>query len=271
MEFNDLIYEKKDKIARITLNRPEKLNALSWRLLGEFEQAFDDAGRDNDIRVLVIKGVGRSFSAGADLTPRKPGSDESFVKDIFARRALERKDTDRWIRLWNLNKPTIAQVHGYCIAKGTELAAACDIVICAEDAKFGYPIGRATGTAPCLLWAYHMSQRKVKEYLFTGDLISGTEAVKLGLANRAVPADKLEDEVNALAERIAKAPLELLSLNKESINGVYETMGLHEAMDHCFALHVIGHFTEPVKEFDRVRNQEGLAEALKRRDQPFKQ
>lgn len=269
MTYTDIIYEKKDRIAKITLNRPLKLNALSRALLTDLDRAFEEANSDMTISVLVIKAAGRDFCAGYDLAPLPPG-EGTDRSDVFAVRQHEMSHIGRWFKLWNLGKPTIGQVHGYCLAGGAELAAACDIVICADDAKFGYPIIRGTGTAPCPLWAYHMGQRKVKEYLFTSDYLNGLEAVELGLANRAVPAEKLEKEVNDLAERIAKAPLELLSLNKESINGVYDTRGLPEALKHSFAVHCIGHATQTTRQFYRLRDVKGLKEAIQQRDTPFK-
>ncbi len=274
MSYENIIYEKEDRIGRITLNRPEKLNALSRGLLAELDQAFQDANQDIDVSVLVIKGAGRAFSAGYDLSPSPPPPGTSplppTLSGISGVWQRETADKERWLRLWNLGKPTIGQVHGYCLAGGTELAAACDLVICAEDAQFGYPIVRGTGTPPCLLWAYLMNQRKVREYIFTGDYIAGTEAVKLGLANYAVPADKLEEEVNALAARVAKVPLELLALNKAGVNAVYEGMGFREGINHCLALHIIGHSTDTVQEFNRVVREQGLRAALERRDGEFK-
>ena len=265
MDYEEIIYEKKDRIARLTLNRPHKLNALSAGLLTEMDTALQDADQDMDVSVLIIKGAGRAFCAGYDLAQNVPKP----MQDIFGIRDHEKSNIERWLRLWNLSKPTVGQVHGYSLAGGTELAAACDLVVCAEDAQFGYPIVRGTGTAPCLLWPYLMSQRKTKEYLFTGDYISGVEAVKLGLANRAVPADKLEEEVEALAERIAKLPLELLTLSKAGVNAVYETMGLRESVNHGFSLHMVSHATKPVQEFERVIHERGVREALEERDKPF--
>ena len=271
MAYDNIIYEKGDRIGRITLNRPEKMNALSDDLLTELDMVLDEVSQDLDVSVVIVKGAGRTFSAGYDLAPsadrkypppkRLPGISGTWQK--------ETADNERWFTLWNLPKPTIAQVHGYSLAGGTELAAACDIVVCAGDAQFGYPIIRGTGTPPCLLWAYLMNQRKLREYVFTGDYIKGDEAVELGLANYAFAPDRLEDEVNAMAEKIAKVPLELLALNKAGVNSIYETMGFREAINHCFALHIIGHSTETVKNFGRMVREKGLKAALEDRDGEF--
>jgi enoyl-CoA hydratase len=271
MGYDEIIYEKKDRIGRITLNRPHKLNALSPGLLAELDRALQDANDDMDISVVIIRGAGRAFCSGYDLTMAYSGASPApqGMEDILRIRHREIGHTERWLYLWNLSKPTIGEVQGYCLAGGTELAAACDIVICAEDAQFGYPIVRGTGTAPCLLWAYLMNQRKTKEYLFTGDYISGTEAVKLGLANHAVPVDKLEGEVNALAERIAKVPIEMLTLNKAAVNAAYEAMGFREGINHCLTLHLVGHATEAVLGFERAVREKGLRGALEERDRPF--
>ena len=273
MTYDSIIYEKKDRIGRITLNRPEKMNSLSDDLLAELDMVLQEVREDIEVSVVVFKGAGRTFSAGYDLTPtgdrkyppppRLPGISGTWQK--------ETADNERWFAVWNLPKPTIAQVHGYSLAGGTELAAACDLVVCADDAQFGYPIIRGTGTPPCLLWAYLMNQRKLREYIFTGDYIRGDEAVELGLANYAFPLDRLEDEVNALAEKIAKVPLELLALNKAGVNAVYEAKGFREAINHCFALHIIGHSTETVKDFGRTLMTKGLKAALSDRDGAFKE
>src|SRR5437762_12029559 len=175
MSYETIIYEQpEERIIRVTLNRPTKLNAMSPQLLGELDAALTAFERDRDASVLVVRGAGRAFSAGYDLTSGGEGDGRfTITEDRWAMRKL----VERWQRLWNLPKPTIAQVHGYCLAGATELAGHCDIVFAADDAEFGHPAGRSLGILPTLsMWPILMGPRKAKEYFFTGDFIGAREA-----------------------------------------------------------------------------------------------
>src|SRR5262245_14949372 len=175
MSYETILYETvEDKIRRITLNRPEKLNAMSPALLAELDRAFDEFEADADASVLVIRGAGRAFCAGYDLGGGgAKGGRFTITEDRWALRKL----VARWQRLWNLPKPTIAQVHGYCLAGATELAGHCDIAFASEDARFGHPAGRTLGVIPTLsMWPFLLGMRKTKEYLFTGDSLTAAEA-----------------------------------------------------------------------------------------------
>ena len=270
MELETLIYEHLgDNVARLTLNRPEKLNAMSSTLLSEFDRVLDTFERDADATVLIIRGAGRAFCTGFDITPRGDGKGLGEFTVTVDRLGLQ-KILERWQRLWSLPKPTIAQVHGYCLAGATELVGHCDIVIAAEDAQFGHPAGRALGVLPTLsLWPYLIGMRKSKELLFTGDLLSAREALEWGLINRVVTCEALDEETTAFAKRVAMVPLDLLMLHKAAVNRFYEIMGLRAAEQSSADLDVIAHQTPPVKQWSQASRSKGLKNALKERDEKF--
>ncbi len=268
-QYETLIYEKAaDKVMRLTLDRPERLNAMSLELLTELDLVMDEFEYVADASELIIRGAGRSFSAGYDL------EDTQFAGRGFRvatdRRAMQRLIT-HWMRLFNLPKPTIAQVHGYCIAGATELAGHCDIVFAAEDALFGNPAGRVLGILPTMaMWPTLMGPRRTKEYFFTGDTFTGRQAEKWGLINRAFPHDQLEAETLAYASRVALVPVELLTLHKAAVNRYLEVMGIRAAEQSACDLDVIAHQTGAVQDWLRLCREKGLREALEERDRPFK-
>src|SRR5215470_7376250 len=267
MSYEAIIYEKvEEKIFRITLNRPEKLNAMSRQLLSELDGALDEFENNNDASVLIVRGAGRAFCAGYDLAP--VGGSGGFT--VTSDRWGLRKIVQRWQRLWNLPKPVIAQVHGFCLAGATEFVGHCDIVFASEDASFGHPAGRNLGVLPSLsLWPVLMGPRKSKELFFTGDTISAAEAVDWHLINRVYPKDKLEEETLAYARRVALVSVELLALHKAAVNRYLEVTGFRAAEQSSADLDVIAHNTEAVKEFLKTQRTKGLKAALSERDRPF--
>ena len=267
-DYETLIYEKvEDRIFRLTLNRPEKLNALSQKLLRELELVMDDYERDADASVMIIRGAGRAFSAGYDLQgTQHPGAAFTVTND----RIGLHKTIERWQRLWSLNKPTIAQVHGYCLAGATEFVGHCDIVFASEDALFGHPAGRALGILPTLsMWPVLMGPRKTKEYLFTGDLMPAKEALEWHLVNRVFPADKLEQETLSYARRVAMVPAELLMLHKAAVNRYLDVIGIRAAEQSSADLDCIAHQTDTVRNWMKASREKGLKTALSERDRPF--
>ena len=211
--FENLIYESLEdgRICRITLNRPEKMNALSQELLFELNDALHDAEGDPEVRVVILRGAGRTFSAGYDLTPTRggeqrrvyPAMDTEKRRLIGGIRTSMIQITDIQLYFWNMAKVTIAQVHGYAIAGGCELAMMADLVVAAEDAQFGHPGTRGLGTPRngCI-WPLIIPMRHAKELMFTGDSIPATRAEEISMINKAVPGDELEDYTLALARRI---------------------------------------------------------------------
>jgi enoyl-CoA hydratase len=180
------------------------------------------------------------------------------------------KVAERWLAIWNLKKPVIAQVHGVCLGGGTDLALTCDMIIAGEHAKFGHPGIRALGLRLIPMWAYLVGPQWAKRMLLTGDQIDGREAEKIGLVLKAVPTERLEEETMRLAGRVALVPSELLTLNKVLINRVLEEMGWHNAVRTAAELDVISHFSPPVIEFWKVLSEKGIKEAIKWRDEKFK-
>jgi enoyl-CoA hydratase len=266
--YETLLYEKvEDKVFRLTLNRPEKLNALSQKLLHELELVMDEFDSNSDATVLIIRGAGRAFSAGYDIAgTQRPGATFSVTTD---RLALHRT-IERWQRLWSLSKPTIAQVHGYCLAGGTELAGHCDIVFASEDAVFGHPAGRSLGILPTLsMWPVLMGPRKTKEYFFTGDLMSAKEALEWHLVNRVFAREKLEEETLAYARRVALVPAELLMLHKAAVNRYLDILGIRAAEQSSADLDALAHQTDTVRNWMRSSREKGLRAALTERDRPF--
>lgn len=266
--YETVVYEKvEDRIFRLTLNRPEKLNAMSQKLLKELDGVMDEFESDSAASVLIIRGAGRAFCAGYDLQPtQQPGSGFTVHSD----RTNLQKMVDRWQRLWALPKPIIAQVHGYCLAGATELAGHCDIVFASEDAQFGHPAGRALGILPTLsMWPILMGPRKAKEYFFTGDLMGAEEALEWHLVNRVFPKDKLEAETISYARRVAMVPLDLLALHKASINRYLDVLGFRALEQSSADLDCIAHQTETVKNWMKASREKGLKAALSERDRPF--
>lgn len=232
MELRTLLYEKRDRLATITLNRPQKANALSTELWHELERLLDRIEGDEGVRVVVIKGAGKGFSAGNDMSERCEGSQ--------AWRQRLTHITQTTLKLWNLSKPTIAMVHGYCLAAACELAVVCDFVIAAEGAQFGEP-EILHGSFAQLLMPWFVGLRKAKEIILTGENLSADEAYRLGLINKVVTPENLEEEVYKLAHKLSLIPPYAVSMNKRGINKAVEIMGILDAADYNNELSTIVH------------------------------
>lgn len=256
-------------VRRITLNRPEKRNALSNELRAQLFDAMREADLDRDVRVIIIRGAGPSFSSGYDLKQAMADNRQNLprhaanVDGYWARHLVE-----GWFEVWDYTTPVIAQVHGYCLAGGSELAAACDLVYVAEDAQIGYPPVRLMGT-PDMAWQpWLMGMRRAAEALFTGDAISGAEAAQIGVANRAFPAEELEQGVLDVAERISKVDPDLLAMNKRILHRSMEVMGIRTALRANTEVQALSRVAEgPVKH--RAELRENLKAALANRDATF--
>jgi enoyl-CoA hydratase len=235
MSFETVLYEVKENIARITMNRPEKRNALNHALLRDLDAAFEQAENDAEAKVVILTGSGKAFSAGYDLLGSPYISVPEGYDQWTVGNALKtlRGISARYLRIFNLSKPTIAQIHGYCVAAGCYLQMCCDIAIAAEDAILGHPATRSGGVTSMPLWVTYLGLRKAKELLYTGRLITGKEAERIGLVNKAVPADKLAEEVWKMAKDIAEVPADGMMIAKESLN----THALMMNMDAVFAYH----------------------------------
>ncbi|MCH9838264.1 enoyl-CoA hydratase/isomerase family protein [bacterium] len=261
-----LIDEPTEHVRRLTLNRPSKRNALSHNLRSALFDALRTADRDPTVRVVVIRGAGSCFSAGYDLAQdpaERPPWTISPADGGWARHVLQ-----GWFEMMDLSIPIIAQVHGYCLAGGTELATACDLVYVADDAEIGYPPVRSM-SSPDMGWhVWMMGMRRAMEAMLTGDSLSGVEAVEAGFANRSFPADELDAAVLAVAERVAKVPSDLQALNKRVVHRSMEAMGMRNGMRATADINAIG-FHQPSSIEYHDRFSRGVTSALTSRDETF--
>ena len=229
--YKTLRYEKQGRIARITLNRPRRLNAINAAMPREIRLAVEAANADDAVHVIVLAGAGRAFCAGYDLKDyaERKGKN-SYTQDMPWDPMLDyrgmKANTDDFFSLWRSYKPTICKVHGYAVAGGSDIALCADIVIMAEDAKIGYMPARVWGCPTTAMWVFRLGAEKAKRMLLTGDTIDGRTAKAWGLVHDAVPADELDAAVDALAARIAGVPRDQLMMQKLMINQAYENMGL---------------------------------------------
>ncbi len=270
-EFEQLRYEVDEGRARITFARPKTHNALTSRLLEELEHALWEADDDRRAHCVIVRGEGPSFCSGYDLTSigreKREGyrSGRSHDDDIW----LIEQSNRRIRTLLDMHKPSIAQVHGNCLAGGTDVALACDIVIAADDARIGFPAARAMGAQPGNLWMYHCGPQWAKRLQLTGDSVTGADAEKLGLVMKAVPADLLEDEVEGLADRMALIDPDLLAANKRITNLSLELMGAKTIHRLAGENDARAHRAQDVRDYGRNIRELGLKETLRRRDEPF--
>ena len=278
--FESITYEKERGRARITLNRPDKLNALTLSLLTELNEALWEADNDRDVHCVIVKGAGRAFSAGYDLAGGGSRVPVSRIEDRDANRYRggASLDDDAWqmersqrlrMALFDMHKPSIAQVHGYCLAGGTDVALLCDMVIAAEDATIGFPAGRSMGALPNNMWLYNVGPQWAKRLTMTGDSITGAEAQQLGLVMKAVPAADLAAEVEGLADRLALVDPDVLTVNKRIINLGLELMGARTLQRLAVENDMRGHNAAAAKAFFKSAAEEGLKKALGDRDGPF--
>ena len=261
-----LVDEPAEGVRRITLNRPEKRNALFHTLRGEILEALREADADDSVRVSIIRGAGKCFSAGYDLGGGNEGLDMPFYT-AGGDGQWPRHVTEGWMSIWDLAKPVIAQVHGYCLAGGSELASGCDLIYVADDAQIGYPAVRF-GVPDMHFHAWTMGMRKAMEAMLTGDSMSGEEAVRVGWANAAYPVDELDERVVEVASRIAKLPPDIVQINKRVVHRQMEVMGLRTGIRIGTELCALGTRQESMRAFI-AEMQKGLTEALTRRDAPF--
>jgi enoyl-CoA hydratase len=262
-----VVDEPAPHVRRITMNRPEKRNALNHALRGDIIAALRAHDADDAVRVTIIRGAGQSFSAGYELGGGNEGLDLPWYTP-GGEGHWPRHVTEGWMSIWDLAKPVIAQVHGYCLAGGSELATGCDLVYVADDAKIGYPAVRF-GVPDMHFHPWLMGMRAAMEMMVTGDAISGEEAAALGWANRAYPASELDDRVLEVARRIATIDPELVQLNKRVVHRQMEIMGLRAGIRAGTELCALGVHTAAMRRFLDTARSKGLTAALAERDAPF--
>ena len=250
MEYSKIIVDRPiDYVQRITLNYPEKRNALTNELRREMFHALETADVDDSVRVSIIRGTDAYFSTGYDLYEGATGLNKQGQPFHTAggQGMWQRHLVESCFRMWDLCKPIICQIHGYCIAGAGELAAGSDLVYVAEDASFGYPIVRNGAPPNVQIFPWLMGMRPAMEMMLTGDSISGIEAVDYGLANRAYPADELENAVLNMAERVAKVPIDVQQINKRALHKQMEIMGIRTGLHMGAEMNTMARHTESCK------------------------
>ena len=269
MSYQHIVREDEGPIVSITLDRPEKMNALSLDpggLLEEFEDAASAASADPDVRVVIVKGAGRCFSAGYDIAGDQDLIGAPVDEDMYDFMA---RHVDRYFRvLWASPKVFIAQVHGFCLAGGGDLAALCDLTVAAEDAVFGYPAVRYGVLPTTFVWPYLIGMKKSRELAYTGNMIDASEARALGLVNQVVPSEELDGAVAELAASIVKVPALTVRLAKQSVNNMFEIMGIRQAVQQSreLDLHLFSSPPSEMAEFFEISRTQGLTAALAWRD-----
>ena len=271
MDFQYLIYDRKDTICYLTLNRPEKLNALNADLMSELRESLLAIEADPEIRVVILTGAGRAFSAGFDIE-RGPEDLDPYETEPDAWREQLKSHVDTFMMVWNLSVPVIAAVNGYALAGACELVQVCDIKIASERAILGEPEIRAGLGPPLLITPFSVGLAKAKELLLTGDTIDAHEAARIGLVNRVVPHDQLMTECERVARKIRNISRVGVKMSKIAVNRAMEGMGFLSSIQHN--LELMTHFDTSVtpeqEEFNAIRQEKGLRAALDWRDARFR-
>jgi enoyl-CoA hydratase len=287
-------YEVDDRVARITLDRPERGNGITLGLIRELAECVERADLDPAVHVLLLAGNGPGFCAGYDLvesaegrgaaTPagedRPPGSpvhpeviaanhDPDGTWDAMVDYAMMSRNVRGFMSLLHCGKPVVCKVHGFCVAGGTDMALCSDLLVIAADAKIGYPPARVWGSPTTALWAHRIGAQRAKRLLFTGDSLSGQEALEWGLAIEAPPAEMLDERAEALVRRIARVPVNQLMMMKLLVNETLFAQGLHATQVLGTVFDGITRHTSEGYEFQRRAVQAGFREAVRERDEPF--
>jgi enoyl-CoA hydratase len=268
MTFSTIIFEKLDAVARITLNRPERANALNGTMLGEIGAALDDAERDTTVRAIVVQGAGTVFSSGFDLKEQM----QRQPTGIAEWEPILRKDLDTVMRFWHCPKPTLAAVRGPCLAGACELALACDLTIAADDAFFGEPELKFGAGIVVMILPWLVGPKIAKEIILLGeDRIPAARAKEIGIVNRIVPTGNLEDRALAMARHIATIDASLVKRTKQAINRAVEAQGMLGALEEALALDLVieGEGCPDKIAFMDIARREGLKSALAWRDARF--
>ena len=272
MSFDNVIYERRDSIAYLTLNRPDKLNALNAALIADLQDALAVVEADPDVRVAIITGAGRAFSAGFDINP-DPGSPAPHDGSPDKWRSHLQELIDTFMKVWNLPKPVIAAVNGYALGGACELVQVCDVKIASEHAVLGEPEIRAGFGPPLLITPYSVNLAAAKELLLTGDTVDAHEAARIGLVSRVVPHDQLMAECERVARKMCLMSELGVKMSKIAVNRALESMGFLNAVSQNLELMTIfDTSTSPEQdEFNAVAAEKGLRAALNWRDARFKE
>jgi enoyl-CoA hydratase len=285
-------YEVTGRVARITLNRPERGNGLTRELITELERSVEAADLDPAVHVLLLSGNGKGFCGGYDLVesaegkgataagPDPPGSaldpvvvaqnhNPADTWDPMVDYAMMSRNVRSFMALFHCTKPVVCKVHGFCVAGGTDLALCSDLLVIAADAKIGYPPARVWGSPTTSLWAYRLGPQRAKRLLFTGDSLTGAEALEWGLAIEAPAPEELDERAEALVERIARVPVNQLQMMKLLVNQSLYAQGLHATQLIGTVFDGITRHTKEGYAFQSLAMREGFKEAVRQRDEPF--
>jgi enoyl-CoA hydratase len=275
--FQTLLYDVDDAVATITLNRPESLNTIVPPMPDEIEAAVERAIRDERVKVIILRGAGRSFCGGFDFGDGfhhwddaiNTGGEWDPGKDFMFATAPALSPTQKFMSLWRSPKPVIAQVHGWCVGGGSDYALCADLVIASEDARIGTPYSRMWGAYLSGMWLYRLGLTRAKEFALTGKPLSGRQAADCGLINSAVPFHELEASVRRTARQLASIPLSQLSAMKLIVNQAYENMGLATTQALGPILDGLMRNTPDARRFIEMARDQGVRAAVATRDGPF--
>jgi len=289
---SDVEYEVSGRVARLTLNRPERGNGITRRLLRELEQAVERTDLDPSVHVVVLAGSGKGFCGGYDLVDSAEGAvdasdgdapsgspldprtiaanhDPSRPWDAMLDYGMMARNVRAFMALYHCSKPVVCKVHGFCVAGGTDMALCADLLVIAQDAKIGYPPARVWGSPTTSMWAYRLGPQRAKRLLFTGDSLSGAEALEWGLAIEAPPAGELEQRTDALLQRIARVPVNQLQMMKLLVNQSLYQQGLHATQVLGTLLDGVARHTKEGYAFQALAAEQGFRAAVRDRDEPF--
>ncbi len=277
-----VLYEERDTLGVITLNRPQKLNTLNQELFSALDDAIDHAAASEHVRAVILRGAGRAFSAGYDLNPdpdsprfraprygapdveRRPGAWDP-VRDY----QMMSFNVKRFMKLWEMPKPVIAQIHGWCVGGGTDLALCSDLIFMAEDAFIGYPPSRVYGVPTSMMWVYRLGLEHAKQFLLSGDALDAATAFRIGLVSKVLPEEQLAAETERYAMRYQHIPANQLALNKMLINQAFENMGLRTTQMLGTFFDGMTRNTEEALRWRESFGEIGFRETISRRDAPF--
>ena len=265
------MYESNDRVAKITLNRPERLNAINETMPEDIASAFGHASNDDSVHVVVLTGAGRGFCGGNDLKAfaEKPGANpgiQDMPWDAMIDYNFMNRCTQNFMSIWRCNTPVIARINGDAVAGGSDIALCCDIIIMNETARIGYPPSRVWGCPTTAMWVYRLGLEKAKFMLFTGDLIPGRKAEEIGLVFQSVPLKELDDTVLQLTERIMGVPKNQLMMMKMMVNQAYENMGLTSSQTIATLFDGIARHSPEGVQFKQRAQEVGFKQAVAERD-----
>lgn len=271
MSESTVLYSVEGRVATLTLNRPERLNAIDDRMPADIEAAVARANADDAVHVIVLTGAGRGFCSGYDLkffaeNPRGVYGSQEMPWDPMVDYALMKRNTEQFMSLFRSYKPVIAKINGPAVAGGSDIALCCDLIVMAEEAQIGYPPARVWGCPTTAMWVYRLGPEKAKRMLLTGDLIDGREAQRMGLVYQSVPLADLNATVDALAARMQGIPKNQLMMQKLMINQTFHNMGLENTQMFATLFDGITRHSPEGVRFKARCEEVGFAQAVRERD-----